>query len=134
MASALELVFTVTLVGASQAGEVVIHDRISPADLVQSSAGRCGRHHYSVTLQHNGTTSLSLKVDGRRVRTSETLKVVNAVKPGHYMYEPRIAECFRGRSNARFRLLTGGPGDGGNPTWLSFEVLPDGQVSTVRKD
>ena len=134
MASALELVFAVTLAGSSQAGEIVIHDRISPADLDQSSAGRCGSHHYSVTLQHNKSARLSLKVDGRRVRTSETVKVVNAVKPGHYMYEPRIVECFWDRSNARFRLLTGGPSDGGNPTWLSFEVSPDGHVTAVRED
>lgn len=98
-------------------------------------AGTCGPHRYSIELQHHGNrTTLSLTADHRSVANAETDKVVEAVAQGYSMYEPKIAECFWHRPNARFRLLTGGPKDGGKPIWLSFEVSPDGKVSDIHAD
>ena len=133
MPGLFELAFAVAAFQAS--GEVLTRERLTPIDLTESMAGTCGAHRYSVELQHDKRHAvLSLKVDDRRVSHAETAKVVQSVKTGYFMYEPRIAECFWDRPNARITLLIGGPGDGGNPTWLSFEVSPEGQVSAVRQD
>ena len=132
-------VFQVLFAAAATAGqpsnEVVVRDRLTPTDLVETMTGNCGPHRYSIELQHHGSrTILSLKANGRPVSPPETTKVVSAVTPGYFMYEPRLAEYFWDRPNARFRLLTGGPKDGGHPIWMSFEVSPEGNVSAIRQD
>ena len=129
------LLVTTAVTAGQPSNDVVLRERLTPTDAVEAMAGTCGPHRYSIELQHHrNRTTLSLKADDRSVTSVETGKVVKAVTQGYFMYEPKIAECFWDRPNARFRLLTGGPKDGGKPTWLSFEVSPDGKVSAIRRD
>ena len=129
------LLVTTAVTAGQPSNDVVLRERLTPTDAVEAMAGTCGPHRYSIELQHHGNrTTLSLKADDRSVTSVETGKVVEAVTQGYSMYEPKIAECFWDRPNARFRLLAGGPKDGGKPTWLSFEVSPDGKVSAIRRD
>ena len=130
-----ELLFAAAVAGGQPSNEVVLRERLTPADLVKTATGKCGPHRYGVQLRHDGDRAfLSLHVDGRPVSPPEIGTIAAAVTPGYFMYEPKIAECFWDRPNARFRLLTGGPKDGGKPVWLSFEVSPDGKVSAIRRD
>jgi hypothetical protein len=136
MRGIFELLVAATAVTAGQpSNEVVLRGRLTPTDLAETMSGTCGRHRYSIELQHHGNrTTLSLKVDDRFVASVERDKVVEALMQGYFMYEPKIAECFWDRPNARFRLLTGARKDGGKPIWLSFEVSPDGKVSALHQD
>jgi hypothetical protein len=135
MGNVFELLLAAVLTMAPLSMDVVIRDRLTPTDLVESMAGTCGGHRYRIELEHHATgASLLISADDRPISSVETAKVVEAVTPGYFMYEPKFAECFWDRPSARFRLLTGGPKDGGNPIWLSFEISPDGKVSAIRRD
>lgn len=116
-------------------GEIIIRERLAPTSRVQTVAGNCGPHRYSIELRHDGSRNiLSLAVDGRPVPIGEVTKVIQAVEPGYFMYEPSVVECFWDRPTARLRVVTDGPKSGGNPIWVSFEISPEGQVSAVRQD
>lgn len=128
------LALLLTLPAQPLESDVVIRRRLTPTQAVETMAGKCGPHRYSVELEHDGDTAvLRLSVDGHPVAGDEIRKVRAAVRAGHFLYEPRIAECFWNRPNARFRILTGGPTDGA-PAWISFEVSPNGRVSAIRPD
>jgi hypothetical protein len=134
MRAVFELLFAAVVAG-QHSNEVVLRDRLTPTGVVETVTGKCGSLRYSIQLQHDGSRNvLSITANGRPVSPPETAKVMEAVTRGYFMYEPKIAECFRDRPNARFRLLTGGPNDGGKPIWLSFEVSPEGKVSAIRQD
>jgi hypothetical protein len=127
--------FLATLAEAAVAQDVVIRDRLSPTKLSVAVSGNCGSNRYSIELRSDGQGNiLTLEANGRAVTASEIAKVTKAVRYGFFMYQPSIRECFWDRPNARMRLITDGPKSGGKPVWISFEVSPNGVISSVRED
>ena len=115
--------------------EIILRERLSPTNAVRSAAGDCGANRYRIELRHNGRRNeLHIEVNGRAVRRAELGKVISAVRPGYFMFEPAIAECFWDRPHARMRLITDGPSSGGKREDLSFEVSPAGEIIKVRPD
>ena len=134
-AMAISVLFVGSLSGAAASQEVVSPSRLSPTRLVHSVSGYCGPHMYRIELRHDGERNiLSVEANGRAVGRSEIGKVTMSVRPGYFMYDPFLAECFRDRPNARMRLITDGPRSGGDSQTLSFEVSPAGLISEVRAD
>jgi hypothetical protein len=119
--------------GGAQNEQVIIRDRLSPAGLVVSVAGSCGKNRYQIVLTNDGHQNrLRLEVNGRQVAAPEIAKVMKLVPPGDFLFDPFVAECFWDRPNARMRLMSAGPARHGREQWLSFEVTPAGEVMNVR--
>jgi hypothetical protein len=121
--------------GGAENEQVVIRDRLSPAGLVVSVAGSCGKNRYQIVLTHDGYQNrLRVEVNRRQVTAPEIAKVMKLVPPGYFLFHPFVAECFWDRPNARMRLMSAGPASHGREQWLSFEVTPAGEVTNARLD
>ena len=114
-------------------GEVVLRERLTPANVITSVQGSCGSHRYRIEFNADNQR-LVVSVDQRALPTTETEKVRKGVATGYFMYEPHVVECFWDRPSARMELITDGPNSGGRSRWISFEVSPAGIISNVRSN
>jgi len=112
--------------------QVVIQHPLTPDDVVETVAGRCGRNLYQIRLEHFGNRSrLGIEVNGRPVTSGQIAKIANVLPQGLYLFEPFVDQCFRDRPNARMRLIVDGPSSHVRFEFLYFEVTPDGEVSNA---
>jgi hypothetical protein len=117
----------------SNSDHVVIRTR--PTNVVEEVTGSCGPNRYHIGLRHAGDrVSLNVDVNGRAVSRKEIAKVIAAVHPGYYLFQPFVDACFEDRPEGRMRLVTDGPGSHGQGQWLFFNVSPTGTISDVQPE
>lgn len=113
-----------------------LREPVGASATVYVYAGSCGPDRYEVEMRGSDryqASTMSLRVNGNAVVSTEMNRISALIPPDFYIYEPVVDECLKGARQARVRLLIAGS-PSPTPRWLSFLVGSDGSVTGFREE